>query len=139
MTAEIKELLGQLSKHYEFEEFIEYFGEGNIRDWLKGTSETTSSPEIANVCRAMMVLARKQALLESALRLVCEELEKTVFVPSPFCPFDEKRCGICRKEINRGDRCYDHGAEIYTCSKKCADKYESREPAFSSKDYTTRS
>ena len=89
--------------------------------------------------QARGTLARKLNLLESVVRLVCEELEKTVFVPSPYYPFDEEHCVICRKEINRGDRCYDHGAEIYTCSKKCADKYESREPAFSSKDYTTRS
>jgi len=80
--------------------------------------------------QARGTLARKLNLLESVVRLVCEELEKTVFVPSISAPLKEVFCAGCHKAINPGDRCYYLGEDpynssefkIYTCSKKCTER-----------------
>ena len=90
---------------------------------------TSLPPQIT----ARHLMRRKLNLLESVVRLICEELEMTVFVPPISAPLKEVLCAGCHKEINPGDRCYylgkepydSHDTDIYACSKKCAEKIQS--------------
>jgi hypothetical protein len=50
-------------------------------------------------------------------------MKKIIFSENPNQSLPQL-CDICGQEISDGDECYYHGEGVYTCSKECAEKFE---------------
>ncbi len=50
-------------------------------------------------------------------------MKKIIYSEPPWQDLPQL-CEMCDQEISNGDECYYHENGIYTCSKKCAEKFE---------------